>query len=189
MSSLTCRPSRPPWAFTSLAHSWYPLSNAWPSARKGSLAPPLSDRDAPMTIGVMPLFVGVVPLELLALVQAASTPMPSSTVVLATNLVPVNRGRTGLTPIVIPAETVSCWVNGAKSVYRPPGTGLQITAAPSTTRPSSALARHRDAASRVRRAPGPARPGPARPGPARPRPVRPLDLTAPPLDLTALPPA
>jgi len=91
-----------------------------------------------MTIGVVALFVGVVPLELLALVQAASTPMPSSTVVPATNLVPMNRGRTGLTPIVIPAETVSCRVNGAKSVYRPAGTGLQVTAAPSTTRPSSA---------------------------------------------------
>ena len=37
----------PPWAFTSLAHSWYPFSNAWPSAEKS----PVSDSDAPMVIG------------------------------------------------------------------------------------------------------------------------------------------
>src|ERR1700751_5665468 len=117
MSSLTFRPSRPPWLFTSLAHSSYPFWNAWPSARKGSLAPPLSDNDAPMVIGVLELLVGVVLLELLELVQAASTLTPSRTTAPAVTLVPENRARTGLTPSVIPAETISCWMNDMKSIH------------------------------------------------------------------------
>src|SRR6266567_4680177 len=54
MVSLTWRPRMPPWAFTSLAHSWYPRSNAWPSAEKS----PASDSDAPMVIGPVGCLVG-----------------------------------------------------------------------------------------------------------------------------------
>src|SRR5271169_1193557 len=97
MISLTFRPSRPPWLFTSLAHRWYPLSNAWPSAVNAPLAG-VSDSDAPMVIGVVELPVGVVPLEVLEPLHAASTLTPSTMTVLAATLVLVNRGRTGLTP-------------------------------------------------------------------------------------------
>jgi hypothetical protein len=81
------------------------------------LAPPLNDSDAPTMIGPLGLLVGVVPLGLLALVQAASTLAASNTAALAANLVLVNRkrGRADLTSSVIPAETAPCRVNGMKT--------------------------------------------------------------------------
>ncbi len=65
-------------------------------------APSAGDRDsdAPMTIGPVELLAAVVPLVVLELLllHAASTLTPSTTAVPAAILVPVNRGRTRLTP-------------------------------------------------------------------------------------------
>ncbi len=57
-----------------------------------------SDSDAPMVIGPVELLVAAVPLVVLELVQAASMLTPSTTTALVATLVPVNRGRTRLTP-------------------------------------------------------------------------------------------
>jgi hypothetical protein len=57
-----------------------------------------SDSDAPMVIGPVELLVAAVPLVVLELVQAASMLTPSTTTALVATLVPVNRGRTPLTP-------------------------------------------------------------------------------------------
>src|SRR6266851_5775911 len=96
MVSLTCRPRMPPWAFTSLAHSWYPLSNAWPSAEKS----PVRDSDAPMVMGLvvaLPAGAGLL-LEPLALVQAARTLSPSTATAVVAIAFVENRGRTGIAP-------------------------------------------------------------------------------------------
>src|SRR5579862_3153479 len=127
--STTLRPSRPPWAFTSLAHRWYPLSNARPSAWKGSglaAGPELSESDAPMMIGPVGLLAGAAEVEVLALVQAASTLTPSTTAtapipnltepnltepnLIEPNLIEPNLAE--FTPSVIPGETTRCRVNG-----------------------------------------------------------------------------
>ena len=79
----------PPWAFTSLAHSWYPFSNAWPSAEKS----PVRDSDAPMVIGPVGWLVEAgVPLELLELVHAARALNPSTVTVPMANAFPANQG-------------------------------------------------------------------------------------------------
>src|SRR5260370_21706081 len=100
MSSLTFRPSRPPWLFTSLAHSSYPFWNARPSAVNAPSAG-VSDSEAPMVIGPVELLAGVVPLVVPLvvpeLVQAASTLTPSTTAALVAIVLPVNLGRTRLT--------------------------------------------------------------------------------------------
>src|SRR5579863_2669421 len=114
--STTLRPSRPPWAFTSLAHRWYPLSNARPSAWKGSglaAGPGLSESEAPMMIGPVGLLAGAAEVEVLALVQAASTLTPSTTATAPIpNLTEPNLAE--FTPSVIPGETTRCRVNGMK---------------------------------------------------------------------------
>src|SRR5580765_7993763 len=95
MVSLTFRPSRPPWAFTSLAHSLYPFAKACPSAEKS----PVLDSDAPMVIGpadpagVAVLWPGPLP------VQAARTLAPSTVRALMAKVVLRNRGRPGITPV------------------------------------------------------------------------------------------
>src|SRR5215470_6536067 len=73
MVSLTCRPRMPPWALTSLAHSWYPFLNAWPSAEKS----PVRDSDAPMVRGAVDRPVGAGVLDVVEFVQAARTLAPS----------------------------------------------------------------------------------------------------------------
>ena len=79
----------PPWAFTSLAHSSYPCSNAWPSAEKS----PVSDSDAPMVIGPVGWLVAAgVPLEVLELVHAARALNPSTVTAVMANTFPENRG-------------------------------------------------------------------------------------------------
>src|SRR5260370_40733007 len=130
MVSLTCRPPMPPRAFTSLVHSSYPFSNAWPSAEKF----PVRDSDAPMVIRLVEL-VGEVGrlVELPVLVQAARTLAPSTARALRGKALPENQGRTGLTPsfsfrlgqdwphpsrrtrLVIPGETASCCVTEANA--------------------------------------------------------------------------
>src|SRR5260370_40449528 len=93
MVSLTCRPRRPPWAFRSWAHSWYPLSNAWPSAEKS----PVMDSDAPRVMGLvvaLPAGAGL----LLELVQAARTLSPSTATAVVAIAFLENRGRTGIAP-------------------------------------------------------------------------------------------
>src|SRR5436190_22570776 len=92
--SWTFRPRRPPWAFTSLAHSRYPFSKACPSAEKS----PVMDSDAPMVsgpadpAGVAVLRPGPPP------VQAARTLAPSTARALLAKVFLRNRGRPGLTP-------------------------------------------------------------------------------------------
>src|SRR4029077_3399589 len=95
MVSLTFRPRMPPWAFTSLAHSWYPSLNAWPSAEKS----PVRDSDAPMLIGAVepPGETGVRP-GLLEFVQAARTLMPSTAPTPTANAFVQNREEAALTP-------------------------------------------------------------------------------------------
>src|SRR5579859_1548579 len=56
ISSVTLRPSKPPWAFTLSAQSSYPCLNASPSAEKS----PERDKDIPILIGVVPCFPVVV---------------------------------------------------------------------------------------------------------------------------------
>src|SRR5205823_13224294 len=93
--SLTWRPRMPPWAFTSLAHSWYPRSNAWPSAEKS----PVSDSDAPMVIGPVAWLVAAgAPLEVLELVHAASALSPRTVTAGLANTFPEDRGSPGRTP-------------------------------------------------------------------------------------------
>src|SRR5919201_2015244 len=94
MVSLTFRPRMPPWAFTSLAHSWYPFLNAWPSAEKS----PFRDSDAPMVIGAVepPGEAGV--LELVEFVQAARTLRASTAPAPMANALLVNRGEAARTP-------------------------------------------------------------------------------------------
>src|SRR5258707_5393507 len=95
MVSLTWRPRMPPRAFTFLAHSWYPRSNAWPSAEKS----PVSDSDAPMVIGPVGRLVATgVPLEVLELVHAARALSPSTVTAGLANTVPPNRGGARRTP-------------------------------------------------------------------------------------------
>ena len=89
MVSSTLRPRIPPWAFTSLAHSWYPRSNALPSAEKS----PVSDSDAPMVTGPVGWLVEAgVPLEVLELVHAARALNPSTVTAVMANTFPENRG-------------------------------------------------------------------------------------------------
>src|SRR5437868_14774115 len=94
MVSFTFRPSRPPWAFTSFAHSLYPFSNARPSAEKS----PVSDSDAPIVIGASELLDELVPPLELLLVQAARTPTQSTAAALTAIAWPENQGRAGRTP-------------------------------------------------------------------------------------------
>ena len=79
----------PPWAFTSLAHSSYPFSNAWPSAEKS----PVSDSDAPMVIVPVGRLVeaGVAPLELLELVHAVRALRPSTVTAARASAFPANQ--------------------------------------------------------------------------------------------------
>jgi hypothetical protein len=58
----------------------------------------VSDSDAPMVIGPVELLAGVVTLVVPELLQAASMLTPSTTAAPVATLVPVNRGRTRLTP-------------------------------------------------------------------------------------------
>src|SRR5579875_2681651 len=51
MCSLTWRPSSPPCALTSLAHSSYPRSNACPSAEKSLADEAVRDSDTPIVTG------------------------------------------------------------------------------------------------------------------------------------------
>src|SRR5690349_1294778 len=94
MVSLTFRPSRPPWAFTSLAHSLYPFAKACPSAEKS----PVLDSDAPMVIGpadpadVAVLWPGPPP------EQAARTLAASTARALLAKVLLRNWGWPGLTP-------------------------------------------------------------------------------------------
>src|SRR2546429_10013440 len=82
----------PPWAFTSLAHSWYPRSNAWPSAEKS----PVSDSDAPMVIGPVAWLVAAgAPLEVLELVHAARALSPSTVTAGMAETFSQSRGGTG----------------------------------------------------------------------------------------------
>src|SRR5512142_1296135 len=95
MRSLTGRPSRPPRAFTSLAHSLYPRSNACPSAEKS----PVRDSDAPMVIGpAEPVGEAVPPLGPPPLVQAARTLTPSTATAPLASARLQNREWPGLTP-------------------------------------------------------------------------------------------
>src|SRR5256885_13670497 len=95
MVSLTWRPRMPPRAFTFLAHSWYPRSNAWPSAEKS----PVSDSDAPMVIGPVGRLVATgVPLEVLELVHAARALSPSTVTAVTGKTFPPNPGGTRPTP-------------------------------------------------------------------------------------------
>jgi len=64
----------PPCALTSLAHSSYPFSNAWPSAEKSFAAVPVRDSDAPMVIGPVGLPAAEVVLTFELLLQAPRKP-------------------------------------------------------------------------------------------------------------------
>src|SRR3954449_1155636 len=99
--SFTWRPSRPPLALTSLAHSSYPRWNACPSAPRG----PSSDSDAPMTIGSLELPGDVLPAPLPVLpplpvhpprTLAAATVMAAAAIALAGN-----RGRARFTRFLL----------------------------------------------------------------------------------------
>src|SRR5260370_39022125 len=96
MVSFPGRPRMPRGAFTSLAHSGSPLSNAWPSAEKS----PVMDSDAPMGRGLvvaLPAGAGLL-LEPLALVQAARTLSPSTATAVVAIAFLWNRGRAGIAP-------------------------------------------------------------------------------------------
>src|SRR5215469_1012292 len=100
ITSLTWRPSRPPRALMSLAHSSYPRLNATPSAERC----PSRDSDAPMVIGPVELscdVVPVVPVALLA-VQPARTPEASIATLAAAATFVSAHGREGLTPVLLP---------------------------------------------------------------------------------------
>src|SRR5262245_34235130 len=94
MVSLTGRPRMPPWAFTSLAHNWYPFLNAWPSAEKS----PVRDNDAPMVRGAVdrPGAAGV--LDVVEFVQAARTLKPSMIPAARATACTGNREEAAVTP-------------------------------------------------------------------------------------------
>src|SRR5215470_3186216 len=94
MVSLTGRPRMPPWALTSLAHSWYPFLNAWPSAEKS----PVRDSDAPMMRGAVDRPGATGALDVVEFVQAARTLKPSMVPAARATACTENREEAALMP-------------------------------------------------------------------------------------------